>query len=250
MVKKLKRKIKNLSELMDNLNQVDNYLFDSNDESYQSMVSLIGNGTNFVVYQCGSTWHFAPSRFVGYLNNTLLVHLVKDNGKDGKQTSPEIDKIIGKKRCFDSNLEEKYLAFCHKIGATPKRMIKAQRKYWLLSKSTNDLYNKSYNEGRVHQVWMNKYERSNIARKKCIEKYGCKCFVCGMDFEKTYGELGKGFIHVHHIVPLSNIGKSYQVDYEKDLIPVCPNCHAMLHKGINGKVLTIDELKEIIRENK
>lgn len=87
-------------------------------------------------------------------------------------------------------------------------MIKAQRKYWLLSKSTNDLYNKSYNEGRVHQVWMNKYERSHIARKKCIENYGCKCFVCGMDFEKTYGELGKGFIHVHHIVPLSNIEKN------------------------------------------
>lgn len=71
-----------------------------------------------------------------------------------------------------------------------------------------------------------------------------------MDFKKTYGELGNGFIHVHHIVPLSNIGKDYQVDYEKDLIPVCPNCHAMLHKGLKGKVLTIDELKEIIRENK
>ena len=67
-------------------------------------------------------------------------------------------------------------------------------------------------------------------------------FICGFDFEKTYGEIGKGFIHVHHIVPVSEIGESYRVDYEKDLIPVCPNCHAMLHR----KGGSVEGLKEII----
>ena len=246
MVKKLNRKIKNLSELMVNLNQVDNYLLDNNDENYQSMVSLIEKGTNFLAYRRGESWHFAPSRFIGYLNNSLLVHLVKYNGKDGKETSSAIDKIIGKTRCFDLDLEDKYLSFCKEIGAVPKRMIKIQRKYWLLSEKNTQEYNELYNEGRVHQVWMNKYERSNKARERCIEKYGCRCLVCGMDFEKTYGKLGRGFIHVHHIVPLSSMGKNYQVDYEKDLVPVCPNCHAMLHKGKNGKVLTINQLKQIM----
>ena len=58
----------------------------------------------------------------------------------------------------------------------------------------------------------------------------CCCSICGFDFEKNYGELGKGFIHVHHIVPVSKIGPNYIIDPVKDLIPVCPNCHAMLHR--------------------
>lgn len=54
---------------------------------------------------------------------------------------------------------------------------------------------KSY-EGAVERISVNKYERSPIARKKCIEYHGCKCSVCGMDFGEKYGDLGKGFIHV------------------------------------------------------
>ena len=65
-----------------------------------------------------------------------------------------------------------------------------------------------------------------------------------------YGELGKGYIHVHHIVPLSEIGEGYEVDPINDLIPVCPNCHNMLHKKINGKFVSIDELKEIIESHR
>ena len=98
-------------------------------------------------------------------------------------------------------------------------------------------------EGAVSQVLVNRYERSSIARKKSIEYNGCKCSICGMDFEKVYGDIGKDFIHVHHIVPLNQIDKGYIVDYKKDLIPVCPNCHAMLHRKIDGKELTVEELR-------
>lgn len=101
-------------------------------------------------------------------------------------------------------------------------------------------------EGAKYSVVVNKYERSSIARMKCIKKYGCKCIVCGMDFEQKYGEIGKGFIHIHHVVPIAKIGKEYKVDYEKDLVPVCPNCHAMLHHSGDGTALTVDELKEIM----
>jgi len=102
-------------------------------------------------------------------------------------------------------------------------------------------------EGAVKQVLVNKYERSSVARQKCIEHFGCKCYICGLDFKKKYGDIGDGFIHVHHIVPLDQIGKEYVVDYEKDLIPVCPNCHAMLHRTIDGREVTIDELKQMIK---
>ena len=107
---------------------------------------------------------------------------------------------------------------------------------------TATIYVPELREGESHQVYTTRYERNPVARNRCIELKGCKCSICGFDFEKTYGEIGKGFIHVHHIVPVSEIGESYRVDYEKDLIPVCPNCHAMLHR----KGGSVEGLKEII----
>jgi len=64
-----------------------------------------------------------------------------------------------------------------------------------------------------------------------------------MEFEEVYGEIGIGFIHVHHLVPISEIGTSYKIDPVKDLIPVCPNCHAMIHKR-KPIPYTVDEIKE------
>lgn len=101
-------------------------------------------------------------------------------------------------------------------------------------------------EGIKKQIIVNKYERSSIARAKCIEYHGIECKVCGINFKEKYGEIGSGFIHVHHIIPIHKIGKEYKVDYKNDLIPVCPNCHSMLHKKINGKELTVQELKNIL----
>ena len=125
-----------------------------------------------------------------------------------------------------------------------------------LDKFFNDYYSqgyfhdvddsKVYHEGHTITTKTNKYERSSIARMKCIEYHGSKCLICGMDFGKRYGKLGEGFIHVHHLKPLHTIGRDYIVDYKKDLIPVCPNCHAMIHRIENGENMTIDEIKSIL----
>lgn len=84
------------------------------------------------------------------------------------------------------------------------------------------------NAGNLKKVYVNRYERDPEERRKCIERYGNKfeCIVCGFNFEDKYGEIGRGFIHVHHINPLADKGK----DISDNLIPVCPNCHAMLHR--------------------
>lgn len=102
-------------------------------------------------------------------------------------------------------------------------------------------------EGKVIQVFVNKYERNQRARIQCIEALGDKCFACGFDFEQTYGDIAKGFIHVHHIKPLSEIKEEYSVDPENDLVPLCPNCHAVVH--MTRPELTISELKEILKIN-
>lgn len=103
-----------------------------------------------------------------------------------------------------------------------------------------------YFEGTKETITVNSYERNSEARSKCIEIYGCHCYVCKFDFEKFYGLQGAQYIHVHHKVPLYEIQSEYQVCPENDLIPVCANCHAMLHRG--RKTISIDELIQHIND--
>ena len=98
----------------------------------------------------------------------------------------------------------------------------------------------SLNEGSKTKVFVNKFERNAKARQACLNHYGYNCQVCSFNFEDTYGNIGKNSIHVHHIIPLSEIGIIYQVDPIEDLIPVCPNCHLILHKK---NAPTVEELK-------
>ncbi len=86
-------------------------------------------------------------------------------------------------------------------------------------------------EGTKKQITVNAYERNQKARQICINQYGYKCSVCGFDFEEVYGDIGFQYIEVHHLKPLHEIGEGYQVDPVNDLRPVCPNCHAMLHRS-------------------
>jgi predicted HNH restriction endonuclease len=102
-------------------------------------------------------------------------------------------------------------------------------------------------EGAKKQITINAYERNPIARQKCLNHYGYNCSVCGFNFSERYGDIGKNFIHVHHLKEISQIGEEYEIDPIKELRPVCPNCHAMLHK--RKPAYTIEELKEIIIKN-
>lgn len=128
----------------------------------------------------------------------------------------------------------------HGLSENHQSVVPIQGKLleYLLQDEVND-YGVDYSvedstlyEGALMDVRTNKYERNLEARRECIQAKGAKCSICGFDFEKAYGSIGKGFIHVHHIVPISSIGKEYKLDVLRDLIPVCPNCHAMLHQKL------------------
>jgi len=101
-------------------------------------------------------------------------------------------------------------------------------------------------EGLKKTITVNSYERNSKARELCVKHWKEICAVCEFDFEKAYGEIGKGFIHVHHLTPVAKIGKTYQIDPIKDLIPVCPNCHSIIHK--KEPPFTIEEMKNILRK--
>ena len=104
-------------------------------------------------------------------------------------------------------------------------------------------------EGAKTQIMVNRYERDPMARRLCLEHFGYECQVCGLMFEERYGDIGHAFMHVHHKTPLSEITDhdNHVVNPLKDLVPVCPNCHAMLHK-LSGRTLTVEELRQRMDE--
>ena len=58
-------------------------------------------------------------------------------------------------------------------------------------------------EGARFTVQVSRIERDPAARRECVRIFGAACMVCGFDFQDRYGEIGSGFIHVHHINPLA-----------------------------------------------
>jgi len=105
-------------------------------------------------------------------------------------------------------------------------------------------------EGAVRRVEVNAYERNTAARRLCLAHYGNSCVACGINLKAAYG-LEEDFIHVHHIRMLAKISKEYRVDPVKDLRPVCPNCHSIIH--LNKPAFSIDEVKAMLtaqRESK
>ena len=105
----------------------------------------------------------------------------------------------------------------------------------------------TYREGAASEIVINAYERDPRARRECLEAHGYRCAVCSFDFEQTYGPIGEGYIHVHHKIPLGEIQKEHTIDPVEDLIPVCPNCHAMIHA--TNPAQTVEQLRDILDEN-
>lgn len=99
-------------------------------------------------------------------------------------------------------------------------------------------------EGATSKVLVNKYERDPRNRSAAIAIHGYLCLACGFDFQANYGDLGSEFIIVHHVVPVSQIGSNYVIDPSNDLITLCANCHAMIHR--QDPPLTLDDLKKIL----
>lgn len=102
-------------------------------------------------------------------------------------------------------------------------------------------------DGKQVHYYTTRYERNPGNRQAAITIHGCKCMICGFDFEKTYGALGKDFIEVHHVKPLCSLDEAVAPNPDTDLICVCSNCHRMLHRKRN-EVLTPGQLKRLLKK--
>ena len=101
-----------------------------------------------------------------------------------------------------------------------------------------------YYEGDPVSVNLTRYERDQTARAKCLKYHGNCCCICGFDFGKTYGEIADGMIHVHHLISLADVRTRHSMDPIKDMRPICPNCHAVIHK--REPAFTVDEVKHML----
>jgi 5-methylcytosine-specific restriction protein A len=177
--------------------------------------------------------------YISYLNS-IKAHIDVDITRDHFKHIGEVNNIVFALR---SRMPEASVMSC-------KIALKA---YLNFNRSSSKKYNYPDEnlisvEGAIATVKVNKYERDATARLICISHHKPICKVCRFDFFKAYGMIGEGFIHIHHLVPLSLIGRAYVVDPIADLVPVCPNCHAMLHR--RNPPFSIEELISIISSRK
>ena len=120
--------IASLNDLKKNLDTLETYRNSSEERYKEFYKELIKRGRCFVVYKYNDNYHFAPSRFIGYKNNNMNAHKGNDE-KDGRETNPVIDKIIGKQSEQNRTIELKYQKFCNELGIDP---WKVKKKFWII----------------------------------------------------------------------------------------------------------------------
>ena len=121
----------------------------------------------------------------------------------------------------------------------------------LLPKTLKTIFTEGEDDGTIT---MEQRKRNMELREACIEifkqRHGgrivCEC--CGFDFARAYA-ISDEYIEVHHRFPFSQTEGEHPVNAETDLVPLCANCHRMIHHGMGGrgKCMTLDELKKIYR---
>ena len=234
-------------QVADNLLTFDGYRTSADPARRLFYLNRLRLGKQFVFANTGTRPLFAPSRFAGYAECTYERHLAFPN-KDGRITTPRLTSLLGEPTA-DASAEVIYQSLCREVGAIPALK---ERTFWLLTTSLEPLPGlqsgepgfpdevAEYVEGATKRVVVNAYERDPKARRQCLLHHGFSCVVCGFNFADNFGEIGNEFIHVHHLKAISKTKEAHTVDPQKDLRPVCPNCHAMLHRS--EPPFTIEEL--------
>ncbi len=98
-------------------------------------------------------------------------------------------------------------------------------------------------EGTAAEITSRRYERKHVNREICLSVRGRRCYCCNMDFGEVYGPLADGYIEVHHSTPASEMGAGYKINPVTELVPVCSNCHSVVH--ITSPARSVDEVKAI-----
>jgi len=231
--------IESENQLLKNIDSIEGYLTEGDEYSSREAKALVKRGTCFVAYKIDKELRFAPSRFIGYVDNELDKHSAS-NKKDGRETNKVIIQILGTKPEPNDKLNENYMEYCNRLGFQPneKGSFGAPRKFWQIDidqefEKNADLTGE-FPEGKIVERTHKARERNNqvvsLAKENFKKLNGqLFCQICGFDFEKTYGEIGKDFIEGHHTIAISEMAHDHKTKIE-DIAMLCANCHRMVHK--------------------
>jgi 5-methylcytosine-specific restriction enzyme A len=100
-------------------------------------------------------------------------------------------------------------------------------------------------EGDSVEVISRRYERRPVNREICLSVRGRRCYCCNMDFGEVYGPSADGHIEVHHIVPASGMGAGYQINPVTELVPICSNCHSVVH--LTNPATSVEDVKALVK---
>lgn len=246
--------IKTKEQLVNNIDTVERYLIEGNEKEQQFIRDLIKRGKCFVAYQVGGETRMAPSRFLGYIQNSILKHTRARSSKtiDGRETNPVISAILDFKLVHSVDYERLYLKYCNSLGIIPADH--KNRRYWGMQLKTDFSGNiesaEGFPEGKTVERIHKRRERNpkviSIAKDLYRKKNGkLTCQACGFDFEKVYGKIGVDYIEGHHIIPVSEMEDGH-ITKPEDIALLCSNCHRMVHK--KRPWLKMKNLKTLVRK--
>lgn len=143
---------------------------------------------------------------------------------------------------FSFRMRAAFAKALFRMGITTPSRRRAERRPSppLIGSTGDDLY-----EGTITRSQMVGWERNRQARRLCVEHFGAVCQACKFSFDKRYGELGREFIEVHHTTQFAADHGRRKVDPLVDLVPVCSNCHRMLHR--RTPPLGLRALRKVLR---
>ena len=225
------------------------------------LLYLEKNVRTFSVEEREALVHFAETQLVDYIRTYFIPHFGKLYAKTDAALYQDLRNKVNTKpeaKAENEACEGRYsMALKYYAAFLQSAIFKGKEKVKLMAgeaKACQDpllpVEEAALTEGKLHQVSLTKHERNQALRQLCLKHYGYTCQVCGMNFEAVYGKLGKNYIEVHHINPIAETDGEHVLDPKTGLIPLCSNCHSMIHRGKNGRVLTPEELKAILHQQK
>jgi len=245
--------ITSIDQLKHNIETIENYLTDGNEDEKIDASDLIKRGICFVAYKVGGELRFAPSKFLGYVNNGI--YKFDSDDKNGGETNKAIRKILKSKPLANDVLEQEYIGYCSSLGFHPNSngSFGVIRKFWEFE-FDNDFQSNinqylEFPEGkiveRIHKSRERNYQVVELAKRKFKEIHGTLfCEICEFDFEKKYGDTGTDYIEGHHTIAVSDMPPDYKTKPE-EIAMLCSNCHRMVHK--KRPWLSINDLKKLLK---
>jgi hypothetical protein len=245
--------IHSIDELINNLRTIEDYLTSDDIDKASFAEDLIRRGTCFVAYKASDQLRFAPSRFIGYLNNSLYQH-IDNSSKHGNITNRAIRQLLGREEP-NEELDDEYKNYCNSLGINPPLTgaFGNQRKFWVVELGIIDFVENlemddEFPEGKLIERTHKRRERNKklieLKKSEFLKNNGkIFCEVCEFDFKEKYGERGTNFCEVHHTIAVSEMNPGHRTSLD-ELVIVCANCHRMIHK--ERPWLTMNELTNIL----